>query len=214
MMGRTSGVLAAGLLAMAVLGGCATTRSEIALSAPVAAAPATGKPVVIRSVKDERVFEQAPRDPGTPSLGFEGAAQASAETRARAIGRKRNTYGQALGDVLLQPGQTVEGVVRENLSAALQQAGYRVVAEKDAGGSALVADVRIKQFWSWLQPGFWSITLHTAVTTDVDFSGRPQTIRVKTSEGLQVATDGNWIEAVGKALAAYRAEAARVLSTP
>jgi hypothetical protein len=42
-----------------------------------------------------------------------------AEVKARAIGRKRNTYGKALGDMVLEGGQTVEGVVREYLVIAL-----------------------------------------------------------------------------------------------
>jgi hypothetical protein len=198
-----------------LLGGCATSRSEIALASPAATpAASSGKPIVIRSVKDERVFEQAPREPSTPSLGFEGSVQASAETKARAVGRKRNTYGQALGDVLLQPGQTIQAVVRENLASALQQSGYRVVSEAEAGPSSPVMDVRVRKFWSWIQPGFWAITLHTAIATDLQISGSraPYIVEVKSSEGLQVASDGNWIEAVGKALAAYRAEAAKVLS--
>ena len=214
-MKRAPGIVFAAWVLLTVLGGCATSRSEIALVSPAATppVPTAGKPAVIRSIKDERVFEQAPRDPGRPSLGFEGAAQASADTKARAIGRKRNTYGQALGDVLLQPGQTIERVVRENLTAALHQSGYRVVTEREAG-SALVLDVRIRKFWSWIQPGFWAITLHTAIATDLQMSGSPApaVVDVKSSEGLQVASDGNWIEAVGKALAAYRAEAAKVLS--
>lgn len=214
-MKRAPGIVFAAWAVLTVLGGCATSRSEIALVSPAATpAPAAGRTAVIRSIRDERVFEQAPRDPSTPSLGFEGSAQASAETKARAIGRKRNTYGQALGDVLLQPGQTIEGVVRENLAAALHQSGYRVVSESQAGSAPLVMDVRIRKFWSWIQPGFWAITLHTAIATDLQVSGSraPAVVEVKSSEGLQVASDGNWIEAVGKALAAYRAEAAKVLS--
>lgn len=215
-MKRALKVLFAACALLTVLGGCATSRSEIALVSPAATppVPALGKPAVIRSIRDERVFEQAPREPSTPSLGFEGSAQASAETKARAIGRKRNTYGQALGDVLLQPGQTIERVVRENLTAALHQSGYRVVPQNEAGSSALILDVRIRKFWSWIQPGFWAITLHTAIATDLQApgSGSPVIVEVNSAESLQVATEGNWIEALGKALAAYRAEAAKGLS--
>ena len=34
-------------------------------------------------------------------LGFEGSAKSTAEIKARAIGRKRNGFGKALGDVLI-----------------------------------------------------------------------------------------------------------------
>lgn len=92
-----------------ILAGCATSRSEIKLVAPAASTvqAATGQVVVIRSVKDERVFEQEPRNPSTPSLGLDGANKASVELKLRAIGRKRNGYGKALGDVVLEGNQTV-----------------------------------------------------------------------------------------------------------
>lgn len=207
-----NGVKVAVLFVCAAIAGCATSRSEIRLSSPVAmptsAAAPSGRTAVIRSVKDERVFEQAPRDPSTPSLGFGGADQATAELKARAIGRKRNAYGKALGDVLLQSGQTVEGVVRENLAAALVQAGYQVKGEDDSGPSPLVIDVHVKQFWAWFQPGFWAITLNTNITTDLDLSGAasPTTISVHADDARQAATESAWMEIVGKALDDYRAQ--------
>lgn len=214
MITKSLGASGAAILCTLVLAGCATSRSEIQLASPVAApaVAATGKTAVIRSVKDERVFEQAPKSPHIPSLGLEGTAAATAETKARAIGRKRNTYGQALGDVLLQPGQTVEGVVRENLTAALAQAGIAVQSAGAATGTPMMIDVRIKQFWSWIQPGFWAITLQTAIDTDLAISGAdPVSVQVNNAEGLQIVTDGAWMEAIGKALATYRTEAAQKL---
>ena len=70
-----------------------------------------------------------------------------------------------------------------------------------------------RRFWSWLQPGFWAITLHTAIFTDIQVSGgAPVPVQVTKSQPMQMATDGNWIEAVGEALAAYRAEVAKAFS--
>lgn len=207
------------LFVCAALAGCATSRSEIKLSSPVAppssSTASTGRTAVIVSVMDERVFEQAPPEPSTPSLGFEGADQASAEIKSRAIGRKRNGYGKALGDVLLQSGQTVEGVVRENLGVALEQAGYQVKGEDAAGPSPLLITVHIKQFWAWLQPGFWSITLNTNIVTDLDLSGTaaPTTINVHTEESRQIATEEAWMEIVAKALEDYRAQVVRTATT-
>lgn len=208
------------LLGCVALAGCATSRSEIRLSTPTttqpAAAQATGKVAVIRSVKDERAFEQAPSEPSTPSLGFEGAAQAAADTKLRAIGRKRNTFGQALGDVLLQGGQTVEAVVRENLAAALRQSGYQLVEPPSAQEAALVVDVHIKKFWAWVNPGFWSITANTNIETDLDVAGKAGAVNVSVhyQDSRQFVTDGTWIEVVDKALEAYRAEASQKLGGP
>jgi hypothetical protein len=173
-MSNQTNVRATLLALCVVLVGCATGRSEVTLQSPAAkqpvAGPSTGQVVVIRTVTDERVFEQAPSDPSVPSLGMAGAGQDPAATKARAIGRKRGGFGKALGDVLLENGQTVEGVVRENLTAALRQAGYQVV-ESAAGSSALLIDVRIKKFWAWFRPGFWAVTLKANIVTDLELSG-------------------------------------------
>lgn len=206
------GNLTAILFVCAALAGCATSRSEIKLGSPVATTPdaaaPSGRIAVIRSVTDERIFEQAPGEASTPSLGFEGADKATADIKARAIGRKRGGFGKALGDVLLQEGQTVESVVRENLAAALRQAGYQVRSEGAPGPSTLFIDVRIKQFWSWIQPGFWSITVNANIATDLALSGAaaPTTVSVHAEDSRQIVTDGTWMEIVAKALDSYRAE--------
>lgn len=196
------------------LAGCATSRSEVKLSSPVltsaGGAATASQVIVIRSVRDERVFEQAPRDPSMPSLGSGGAAQASADIKSRAIGRKRNGFGKALGDVLLENGQTVEGVIRENLTAALQQAGYQVKSANSAGVSPVVIDVDIKQFWAWFRPGFWQITLSANIATDLHISGgaSPTVVSVHAEDKRQIATNGAWIHIVDKALEAFRNEVA------
>jgi hypothetical protein len=192
--------------------GCATSRSEIELGSPQkissGSVASSRQTAVIRTIKDERVFQQDSRNPSVPSLGFEGSALATAETKARAVGRKRNTYGKALGDVLLRSGQTVEGVIREYLASALEQAGYQIKSEDVAGPLPLLIDVHITQFWSWFLPGFWSITLNTNIATDLDLSGTaaPVTVSVHAEDSRQVATDSAWVNIIGKALEAYRTQ--------
>ncbi|MCD6079422.1 MAG: flagellar biosynthetic protein [Ramlibacter sp.] len=216
---RTFGA-AALLLASAILGGCATSRSEVRIAPPdAAAAAAVTKPraVVIRSVQDTRQFAEKPADPSVPSLGEGGASQASDSVKARAIARKRNTYGQALGDVLLQEGQTVTGLVRENLSAAFRQAGYRVATDAaSAGPNPLNVDVSVRKFWAWFTPGFWTITLTANIETELRISdgGVPVVVSVVTKDDLMAAGESAWVETVQKALVAYRANAARQLSAP
>jgi hypothetical protein len=200
----------------ASLAGCATTRSEIKLQGPTMSPPAAtavgdDHVVVIKSVTDERVFEQAPSDPSTPSLGFGGSDSATAQVKSQAIGRKRNSFGKALGDVLLQQGQTVTGVVRENLTAALLQSGYRVVPQVNAGADAVVLDVHVKQFWSWFQPGFWAITLHSDIATDLQVEGKdtPIKIQVHAEDKRQAATEKAWMEIMQQGLERYRAEVSK-----
>lgn len=203
------------------LAGCATTRSELPLPPPQVAPPAAGAPAsggqtfVIRSVRDERVFEEKPDDPSTPSLGFGGAAKAGEEVRLRAIGRKRGGFGMAFGDVLLQPGQTVESVVRDNLAAALRQAGHQVLSDPAAApAGAQLLDVHIKALWSWMNPGFWTITANGRVITEVDVAGWPGSVRVAAEhqESRLAMTETAWLETMTKALAAWRAEAAKQLA--
>ena len=202
------------------LSGCATSRSEIKVASPSATSPSTHKRVAreqtvwIQSVIDERQFEAAPRDPSIPSLGFEGAAQASAEIKARAFGRKRGGFGMALGDVLLDQDQSVSSVIKEELSAAFSDAGYRVAArEADAGANPLVVNVHIRQFWSWINMGFWALTLNNRISTDLVFSGAmpAMTVNVHLQEQHLAITDGVWSEDLAKALMAYRSQAAAQL---
>lgn len=206
------------VLLSVVLVGCATSRSEVKLASPPASGSSQAtreQAVVIQLVNDTRVFEEAPRDPSIPSLGFEGASNASEETKARAIGRKRNAYGKALGDVLLQGGQTVKGVIHENLASALTQAGYKVVDESAAGaGNPVKITVDIQQFWAWFQPGFWAITLNTNIVTDMKIGDeKAEKIEVHVEDSRQVATEGAWVEIVQRALTEYRAKVVEKFSS-
>lgn len=211
---------AAVLLVAALLAGCATSRSELKLAGPGPAPTAQAvkaRSVVIRSVRDDRVFAEKPADPSTPSLGFGGAAQASDAVKARAVGRKRGGFGQAMGDVLLEEGQTVTGVVRDNLAAAFRTAGYRVAPDvASAGADPLLVDVRVRKFWSWFTPGFWAITLAAQIETDLSVSGAgtPTVVSVTARDNLMAATEGAWMNIVQKALAAYREEAAAKAGSP
>jgi hypothetical protein len=202
------------LIAFAVLAsGCATSRSEVKLASPDEGAYHVTKHtvVLVRSVKDERVFEEAPSDPKIPSLGHEGSSNASADTKARAFARKRNGFGKALGDVLLDKNQTVASVVSDNLVAAFRQAGFRTTTDPgEAGASPLVVDVHIKQLWAWVVPGFWSIGLYANITTDLDTtqSPSPVVVDVHRERGAMAVTDGSWAGILDEALKEYRVQVA------
>ncbi|WP_343587344.1 hypothetical protein [Herbaspirillum sp.] len=200
--------------ACVALAGCATSRSEIKLSEPIVPtatpAPSKNKTVLLRNVTDERVFEEAPSSPSTPSLGFEGSVKSADEIKARAIARKRNGFGKALGDVLLENGQTVSQVMRKNLKTSLQQAGFKVAdTAADAGNAPIIMDAHVKKFWAWFTPGFWAVSVGTQIATDlvVQSKERPIVINIETSENHMAVTEGTWIEDIDKALIKYRAEA-------
>ena len=201
------------LLALAALQGCAIGRSEISLAGPAAArvaAPATGRPIFIHSFADEREFEQKPSDASTPSLGKGGVEAANMETRWRAVGRKRTPFGKAVGDVLLPPGRTASGTLRENLATALNGAGYRVVNSATGTPAPLVVDVHMKRFWSWESPAPFHVTLRTAIETDLVFarSGKTVPVSVQVENGAFLPGDDDWQAIINRALAEYRTQAA------
>ena len=213
-------LLVAAATAALMLGGCATSRSEIKIEpqkptpAASAGSPAARGVVLIKAVTDERVFENAPKDPSVPSLGHEGSDAASADVKARAIARKRNGYGKAMGEVLLQSGQTVVDVVRAAVVGAFEDAGYAVV--EDASNSAAIpVDVQIKQCWAWFRPGFFQASINVNIETDVALGARTIDVTTQHSKGIQMGTDSNWVEALTEALAEYRASlSAKLTAAP
>lgn len=206
-----SGVVAA--FCLALLSGCALNRSEIALPAPEITPNQyvdTEQSIVIGNVVDRRVFEEAPKNPSTPSLGKGGASKASDQTKARAIARKKNKYGYAIGDVLLEKGQTVVDVVRSNLEVALQESGYNVLPQSAvAAANSPVIDVYIEEFWGWSTPGL-KTTLNTRILTILELRSREaqESVFVRTRQTQTFATNGAWIELFENALNDYRGEVA------
>src|SRR5690348_16086689 len=154
--GRAMGVA---ILLGLMLAACATSRSVVDVQPPVSRAAAGSGVARIGEVRDLRKFEVEPRDPSVPSLG-DAAEISDPHVTARALARKRNTYGKALGDVMLPEGSSVATLVRGAARKALQDAGYTVVDEKSPDyAKAPMLAVDIEQFWAWVTPGFSAITI-------------------------------------------------------
>lgn len=193
--------------------GCATKRGEVALQVPTVkteTAPSNGKQIYINSVVDKRVFEVKPPEPNIPSLD-PSEAQTDA-IKARAVGRKRNTYGMALGDILLNENQSVNSVVKNALIEALIGKGYQIIDNKEQITSqTYIADVKILKFWAWMNPGFFAISLSCEIETNVDIKqeGNPKiyNLHVKAADSYQIGTESNYIEIMQQALQQYVAEA-------
>ena len=197
-----------GLSALVLLGGCATSRSVLDIPSPAAlgAAQAIGKEVFVASVADHRSFASDPRSPDIPSLD-PGADQGDA-VKARAVGRKRNSFGKALGDILLKEGQTVETLTADSIRRAFAEKGYKVIERREeVTPDTLLVEATVDKFWSWMNPGFASITLSTEISTDLAIRspapGKTTTISVKASGNYQTGMEENWIEVINKALRAY-----------
>lgn len=205
---KTTNSLFATVLVCLALGGCATSRAVLDVSAPAStsAAQPNGKTVLINSPRDMRIFQVSPPSPDIPSL--DPSEQQNDAIRLRAVGRKRNTFGKALGDILLAEGKTVETLVSRSITQAFADLGYQVITNKaEATNETFVVDATINKFWAWMNPGFWAITLSAEISTDLaikSLEGREiKKVSVKASDHYQIATDGNWMEVIDNALRLY-----------
>ena len=200
--------LSSALLGVLLLGGCAISRSVLDIPSPNTEkiSQSHGKEVYINSTVDKRIFETAPSSPNTPSL--DPNADQSDTVKRRAVGRKRNTFGKALGDILLKEGQTVETLTSASIRQAFMEKGYRVVTSKDETRSnTYIVDADIEKFWSWTNPGFAAITLSTEISASLSIKSPEgtsrQAIAVKASDHYQTGMEENWIEVINKALRAF-----------
>jgi hypothetical protein len=147
-------------------------------------------------VVDGRTFQNKPGDPSTPSVDGDVTAM-SADQRAMMIGRQRNTYGKALGDIALPTGDTVMRQAKSLLEAGLRRRGFEIT--QDAASARASATVSIDEFWAWFTPGFWSIDFEARVycTITIREMGRASKVVVR-GYGMnhgQVASDANWQQA-------------------
>lgn len=195
------------LTTILVLTGCATSRSVLDVQVPTSpAAQTNGKKVYVNSVTDNRGFQATPSTPDIPSL--DPSEDQSDAIKSRAIGRKRNGYGKALGDMLLKDGETVQTITYKSIQEAFTQKGYTVLSKKeDVTKDTFVVDANVDKFWAWMNPGFWSITLSSEISTDISIKAgkttTPLKVSVKAADGYQVATEKNWTEIIQNALKLY-----------
>lgn len=200
------------LLPIIFLAACATNRSYINLSVPDAGTSVSGgdKIAVIERIDDQRDFQEDPDDPSTPSLKKGQGYALDAEGRKSAIARKRNGYGMAIGDIQLQPPQTVVTIARQLVASGLKQKGYRVLDEgATAPANALRVDVDVREFWAWLTPGFWAIDMEAKVRTLLKFSGTGDRQIEVAAYGKKTAPTGredNWKQAYDRVFEDYLAK--------
>ena len=148
--------------------------------------------MALNSIVDSRLFENKPSDPSTPSIDGD-VNSVSAGERARFVGRQRNTYGHAMGDVQLSDNGTVTSKAKELVAEALARRGYTV------GSSGTSASVNVKRFWGWATPGFWAISIDAVVECSLTVGGKSLTVEGKGHNNCQAATSGNWEQAYEEA---------------
>ncbi len=181
------------VLVACVLGGCVTGTRNIAINVPDYAdeKKASGN-VYIGAVNDNRQFEQKPSAPSTPSVKGD-LNTTSKDTLSTLIGRQRNGYGAAMGDVALIEGVTVPDRVRALIAESLESRGYTVVDDKNSPNKVTVD---IAKFWAWFSPGMWAVSFESEVECGIEFdkNGTKKSFDVRgygVNKG-QVASDANW----------------------
>jgi hypothetical protein len=187
---------------------CVMGRRTIDL--PVAAAtdsPAQARGhIYISAVTDDRDFQNKPDDPSTPSIDGD-VTTLSAADKDRMIGRQRNGFGHAMGDIALPAGDSVTQRVRALLVQGLAHDGYVV---SDGPGAPNTATVSIGEFWAWSTPGFAAITFEAKITCILTIDSGNAGKHVLTVKGYglnhgQVAKNGNWQEAYAPAFDDFEA---------
>ena len=197
--------------------GCAINRSEIELNIPEAVEipMKTGKQVFIKSVVDNRIFEKRPMVPNIPSLN--PSKERNKDIEKRAVARKRNGFGKAIGDILLKEGQTVESVIRESLKQGFLENGFDVLENAEQSSpSTYIVDAKINKFWSWMNPGKVVVmTISTEINTDIQLKksteGRTETISVEFTRHFATISDRNWIKVMQGALNEFIAKVKKQL---
>jgi hypothetical protein len=103
----------------------------------------------------------------------------------------------------LPEGRTVADLTRDAVTRAFRDAGYRVVGSDDPAPAQPIT-VRIDQFWAWMTPGFWTLTLEHEARVNVRGPVTPfqdgKALRAYASQKGQVAASDAWTEIVNKGL--------------
>lgn len=174
--------------------GCVVGRRTIALPIPAAtaAAPAQKGTVYLEAVTDNRTFENKPSDPSTPSVDGDVNTM-SAEQRSMMIGRQRGGFGNAMGDIALPAGESVQKRMTALFEEALKRRGYALTTDAAVANKAAIS---IKEFWAWFTPGMWSVSFEARITSTLSVKtaagAKEITITSQSYNGGQVASDANW----------------------
>ncbi len=175
---------------------CVTGRRTLDLPVTAHDVPAATKGrVYIEAVADDRRFENHPSDPSIPSIDGD-VTKLSAEQKGQMIGRQRNSFGKAMGDIALTQGDSVTKRVRLLVEQGLARSGYGVSADPSATDKMMVS---VRQFWAWATPGVFALTFEARISCEFSVTDPSGThVVIVNGYGLnhgQFAKDVNWQEA-------------------
>ena len=173
--------------------GCVTGRRTIPLTIPAQANyPALKGSVYLAQVIDARTFMNKPSDPAVPSINGDVTTMTS-DQKTMMIGRQRNGYGRAMGDIGLPEGDSVIQVTKSLFEQSLKRRGFALSTDPKSPKSAVVS---IDEFWAWFSPGVFTLSFESRVYCTITIKNDDQTTKaVIHGYGLnrgQVASDANW----------------------
>ena len=196
------------ILSTFLLTGCASNRSILDIQGPVLSEStipkSTDKEVFINLPIDKRKFEKKPPFPDTPSLNYKKPH--GDEIKVRAVARKRNGYGMAMGDILLPEGRTVALLIQDCLRQALIEQGYSVIDDKSKiMPSTYMVDTDILKFWSWvdLDLGYIITEVSTVIRMQSTKGVNEQKIYFNAYGSFFAATEKNWKKVMTAAVNTY-----------
>lgn len=195
--------------------GCATNRGIVDVRISEPRNPESGPEITILSVTDKRVFEKAPSVASIPS--FKNGEIDNKAITSRAIARKRNGFGKAMGDILLPDGRTVENLVREALTKSFRDAGYSVIdGSSGSNDNTVPIEADIEQFWSWITPGLWTFSLEFEAKVNIKGEIPPfkngEVVRGYVKLHTQAAGTNAWTNIINKGIEAFITEVKKRLA--
>ena len=186
---------------VALLSGCATNVStlnpDLSMCTEINNNPSSDTSVFIQSVSDERVFAENAPSADMPTWSNDGTHEED-----RAIGRKRNGFGMALGGIVLPQGITATSIVERALSQAFKDNGYYVIKNAaEVNNNTKIIDIKMTQYWSWMNPGAFTITLTSDIKADVTgYSSEPVNVHGNYSENFAFGTESSWLKVINQAI--------------
>ena len=107
--------------------------------------------------------------------------------------------------VVLIHGYPLDGSSWEKQTAALLEAGYRVVSAGDPEhAAALPVSAQIDKLWAWMQPGFWAVKVssqHNIKLTSPTLTPQgSEVLTGSTEQSMQVVVSDDWAKAIQRTL--------------
>lgn len=197
-----------------VLTGCVTGTRNIDIMPPeYTNEKSVSGAIYIEAIDDKRKFEESPKSPSIPSVKGD-LANISQEKLSTLVGRQRNGFGAAMGDVALLEGESIQQKVRDLLTVGLASRGYEVV---DNANADTKISVDVNEFWAWFSPGFASISFESKLQCNIEFTDAAGDVSFDVSGyGInkgQVASNANWELAYQRAFTNFLEELDKILDS-